>query len=104
MKVPLRVLIVEDSEFDALLLVNALRQGGYAPVFRRVDTREDMQAALAEGSWDLILSDYNMPSFSMAEAMEVVQQSGLDVPFIIVSAGLAKTPQFPRCERGLTTI
>jgi PAS domain S-box-containing protein len=87
---PLRVLIVEDSEFDAVVLVNTLRKGGYEPAYRRVDTREAMAVALAERTWDVILSDFMMPRFSMAEALQLVQESGLDIPFIIVSGGIGE--------------
>ncbi len=90
MKVPLRVLIVEDSEFDALLLVNLLRRGGYDPSHRRVETAEAMSTALAEQRWDVVISDYSMPSFSMQEALQLLQVSGLDLPFIIVSGGIGE--------------
>jgi putative nucleotidyltransferase with HDIG domain len=87
---PLRVLIVEDSEDDALLLVRELKHGGYEPIFERVDTTEAMGAALAKGSWDIILSDYAMPRFSAFAALELFKKSGLDVPFIIVSGAIGE--------------
>jgi CheY-like chemotaxis protein len=87
---PLRVLIVEDSEEDADLLVLELRRGGYEPDFRRVDTPAAMEAALSEREWDVVLSDYSMPSFSVPEALEMVQHRGLDVPFVIVSATIGE--------------
>jgi PAS domain S-box-containing protein len=90
MKVPIRALIVEDSEFDAAMLVNVLRQGGYEPQFRRVETRDAMLEALGSQTWDIVLSDFNMPRFSMQEALEVLRQSGLDMPFIIVSGGIGE--------------
>jgi PAS domain S-box-containing protein len=90
MKIPLRALIVEDSEFDAAMLINVLRQGGYDPQFRRVETRDAMLEALAAQEWDIVLSDFNMPRFSMQEALEVLRQSGLDLPFIIVSGGIGE--------------
>lgn len=90
MKIPLRVLIVEDSEFDAAMLVNVLRQSGYDPQSRRVETREEMVDALGTQAWDIVLSDYNMPRFSMQEALEVLRQSHLDLPFIIVSGGIGE--------------
>jgi sigma-B regulation protein RsbU (phosphoserine phosphatase) len=90
MKKPLRVLIVEDSEFDARVMVNVLRAGGYDPYFKRVEIRQTMQSVLLESTWDIILADYNMPNFSAPEALTVVQQSGLDLPFIIVSGGIGE--------------
>jgi hypothetical protein len=82
---PLRVLIVEDSEDDAALSLRELRRGGFEVSFERVQTADDMIAALDGGRWDLILSDYTMPSFSAPDAFAVLRSRDLDVPFIIVS-------------------
>jgi len=82
---PLRVLLVEDSEADAFLLEHKLRQGGYDTICGRVDTREAMASALEERSWDIILADHAMPLFSAPEALELMKQKQLDLPFIIVS-------------------
>ena len=60
----LRVLIVEDSEDDALLLIRELKKGGYNPVYERVETSAAMKKALKEKQWDIILCDYNLPKFS----------------------------------------
>lgn len=81
----LRVLMVEDSELDAVLLEHALARGGFHTVCRRVDTPEAMAAALERQEWDVILADHAMPQFSAPEALEMTQRHGLDVPFIIVS-------------------
>ena len=64
MTTPLRVLFVEDSEDDMLLLVRQLRQGGYAPAFERVETADGLRSALHRGGWEVIISDYTMPRFS----------------------------------------
>jgi putative nucleotidyltransferase with HDIG domain len=87
---PLRVLIVEDSEGDALLLVRELKRGGYEPAFERVDTPEAMSAALAKGTWDVILSDYAMPRFSAPAALALFKETDFDVPFIIVSGAIGE--------------
>jgi signal transduction histidine kinase/FixJ family two-component response regulator len=87
---PIFVLIVEDSENDALLLVRELRRGGFASEFERVDTAEAMAAALAERTWDIVIADYIMPHFSGIAALEVLKQSGLDLPFIIVSGAIGE--------------
>ncbi len=90
MKAPLRLLIVEDSEFDAQIMVSLLRKGGYEVVFERVESAETMRAALQTQEWHLILADYNLPSFNAPAALEVLKESGLDLPFIIVSGGIGE--------------
>jgi signal transduction histidine kinase/CheY-like chemotaxis protein len=87
---PLRVLIVEDSEDDAELLLRKLRQGGYEPLHTRVETAEDMGAALSLGPWDLIISDYRLPRFSGLQALALLRGTGLDVPFLIVSGNIGE--------------
>ena len=87
---PLRVLIVEDSEDDALLLVFELRRGDYSPVSQRVETVEALQKALLDEAWDLVISDYVLPGFSGLEALRLVRRSGLDLPFIIVSGKIGE--------------
>ncbi|MDP1708777.1 MAG: EAL domain-containing protein [Gammaproteobacteria bacterium] len=89
MTIPLRVLIVEDREDDALLLLRELAHGGYAPTHERVDTGQAMAAALAE-PWDIILSDYTMPHFSAPTALELLKRCGHDIPFIIVSGNIGE--------------
>jgi PAS domain S-box-containing protein len=86
----LRVLIVEDSEDDMLLLLRELRRGGYEPVFERVETAESMRAALAENHWDLVISDYVLPHFSGLSALEVLKASRIDIPFFLVSGQLGE--------------
>ncbi|HVO33665.1 MAG TPA: diguanylate cyclase, partial [Elusimicrobiota bacterium] len=90
MGIPLRVLIVEDSEDDSLLLLHALRKGGYDPVHRRVDTAPAMTQALANESWDIIVSDHRMPSFDATHALNILKQAGSDVPFVIVSGSIGE--------------
>jgi len=90
MGTPVRVLVVEDSEDDALLLISELRDAGYDPAFERVDTAEAMEAALATQPWDIVISDYSMPRFSASAALTLLQESGLDLPFIIVSGAIGE--------------
>jgi signal transduction histidine kinase len=87
---PLRLLIVEDSEDDATLVVRHLNRAGYQVEFRRVDTAEALTAALAVGPWDLVLSDYSMPHFSGTAALQSLRESGLDIPFIFVSGTIGE--------------
>jgi PAS domain S-box-containing protein len=82
---PLRVLIVEDSEDDALLLLGEFRRNDYEPIHKRVDTPEAMQEALASSEWDVIISDYRMPRFGALEALAMFREGGSEVPFIVVS-------------------
>ena len=89
-KRPLRVLVVEDSEFDARMLVGLLKAGGFEPEFRKVETAPQMSAALDSVAWEIILADYNMPEFSAPKALELLQETKLDIPFIIVSGGIGE--------------
>lgn len=82
---PLRVLIVEDSEDDAELLVRDLRRGGYEPASRRVDSAEEMTAALDSDPWEIIIADHDLPRFSALAALRLLKERRLDIPFIIVS-------------------
>ncbi len=86
----LRVIIVEDSDDDMLLLLRALKKGGYEPVYTRVETREQLLEALSDERWELIISDHAMPKFSAPEALEVLKESGRDLPFIIVSGTIGE--------------
>ena len=90
MTTPLRILIVEDSEADAELLLRELRRGGYAPQYERVETPEALNAALTRQSWDLIVSDNAMPRLNGLQALQLTQEKGLDIPFILVSGSIGE--------------
>ncbi len=90
MGIPLRVLMVEDSEDDALLLVRELKRGGYEPTYERVATADGLEAALDGQSWDLVIGDHSMPHFSGMAALALVRERGLDVPFICVSGTISE--------------
>jgi signal transduction histidine kinase len=90
MATPLKVLIVEDSEDDAALILREVRKGGFEPSFERVDTPEAMVAALAANDWDIVLSDFAMPRFSALRALEIVQDLELDIPFIVISGTIGE--------------
>ena len=81
----LRVLIVEDSEDDTLLVLRALKKGGYNPLYERVETSAAMKKALKEKQWDIILCDYKMPKFSGKQAIALLKETNIDIPLIIVS-------------------
>ena len=90
MRKPLRLLLVEDSEDDAMLLLAYLERGGYEPVSERVDTETAMSAALSRLRWDLVISDFTMPQFSATAALSLLQKTGNDLPFIIVSGSIGE--------------
>ncbi len=83
---PLRVLIIEDYEEDALLLQRHLGRAGYAVEAVRVETAIQLTDALDHPNpWDLVIADYTLPSFGARDALALIQKSGVDLPFIIVS-------------------
>jgi len=84
-RTPLRVLMVEDSLDDVLLLARELRRGGYEPVYERVETAEDLRRALERGPWDLIISDYNLPRLRAPEALKILKEQGMEAPVVVVS-------------------
>lgn len=90
MSKPLRVLLVEDSEDDAELVLNELRRGGYAPSQERVENAAALGRALAQQPWDIVISDYSLPGFSGMEALPICLQQGGDVPFLLVSGAIGE--------------
>lgn len=90
MNISLRVLIVDDSDDDAKLMIRQLRNGGYDPKWKRVETAETMKAALESQQWDVILCDYKMPRFNSPAALKVLQDIKIDIPFIIVSGAIGE--------------
>ena len=90
MALPLRSLIIEDSEDDALLVVRELRRAGYDVTFDRVETAADMAAALERQTWDLVIADYTLPHFTGSAALELLKSTGLDIPFIIISGSIGE--------------
>ena len=90
MGTPIRLLLVEDSEDDALLLLRELQQGGFDPSWERIDTEEAMRAALSRGPWDMVIADFTMPGFSGTEALTLLRARDLDSPFIFVSGTIGE--------------
>jgi PAS domain S-box-containing protein len=86
----LRVLIIEDSEDDLLLLIRSLKKGGYNPLYERVETAAAMKKALKEKQWDIILCDYKMPSFSGPSAIALLKESNIDIPLIVVTGAIGE--------------
>ena len=90
MRVPLRVLIAEDSEDDARLLLRELERAGFDAASERVDSRAAMQAALDRQTWDLVIGDYSMPEFSGPAALALLRAHDPDTPFIFVSGSMGE--------------
>lgn len=90
MRKPLHVLILEDLEADAELLLLELQRGHYELVYRRVETSDAFREAIAQETWDVILADYRLPGFSAIDALKIIQSYNLDVPFIIVSGSIGE--------------
>jgi len=86
----IRILLIEDSEDDALLLIRKLKRGDYKIFYRIVDTPEDMKKELDENYWDIIISDYSIPGFGGLAALELLKKKGIDIPFIIVSGAIGE--------------
>ncbi|MBI2519104.1 MAG: response regulator [Bdellovibrio sp.] len=86
----LRILFIEDSKIDTEIELRLIRQSGYDVVAERVETKAAMQAALASQEWDVIIADYSLPQFGGMGALETLKESGLDLPFIIVSGTIGE--------------
>ena len=96
----LRVLIVEDSEFDAQMMVTLIRKSGCDVISERVETVPAYHEALTSKPWDVILADYNLPTFNAPEALQILQETGLDIPFIIVSGGIGEATAVAAMKAG----
>ena len=86
----LKVLLVEDSADDALLLMRQIRKGGFMASFLRVEEEGTMRDALVSERWDICITDHNMPSFDSTAALLLIRESGLDIPTVIVSGSIGE--------------
>jgi PAS domain S-box-containing protein len=98
---PLRALLVEDSAMDAELVARELRRAGFDPVWKRVETAEALSAALDEGPWDIVISDYRMPRFDGLAAFSLVRAKDADLPFIIVSGTIGEETAVAAMKAGV---
>ncbi len=97
---PIRVLIVEDNENDALIIVYTLKQGGYEPYYKIIDTEKEMRSLLDNEIWDVIISDYSMPHFNGPEALKLVHKKNLNLPFIIISGTIGEDVAVEMLKKG----
>ena len=86
----LKLLLVEDNEDDAHLILHELKQHGYEIEFERVETANNFLSALIRQTWDAILCDYSLPTFGAPEAISIIQSGGYDLPFIIISGTIGE--------------
>ena len=86
----IHLLLIEDSPDDAELILREVRKGGFTVAATRIETAAELTAALQQGGWDLILSDYSLPGFSGLTALDILTEAGLDLPFIIVSGAIGE--------------
>lgn len=87
---PLRILFVEDSADDVKMLLHELRRGGYEPIYKQVQTADDLRDSLMFGEWQILVSDFRMPGFSGMDALGILKESGLDLPFLMVSGTIGE--------------
>ncbi len=90
METTLRVLIIEDNETDAELVLRQISRSGFTIISERVEIMQQMQDALSEKVWDLVISDYSLPQFDAHIALNVLKETGLDIPFIVVSGNIGE--------------
>jgi signal transduction histidine kinase len=90
MKNKIRVLIIEDNKDDSVLEIDEIKRGGFDIIFERIETRVAMRAALKNKHWDFIISDYSLPQFSGLDALEELKQSGIDIPFVLISGTIGE--------------
>jgi PAS domain S-box-containing protein len=96
----LRVLQVEDSPDDAELILRELHRSGYTLETLRVETSVAMVNALCDHDWDLVLADFDLPGFGGMEALRVLQVSGVDIPFLLVSGAIGEETAIAAMKAG----
>jgi PAS domain S-box-containing protein len=96
----LAVLIVEDSESDAQLIVRLLAKAGYSLTFERVDSPAQMRAALEAQAWEIVISDFSMPGMDGFTALKVLHETGQDIPFIVVSGAIGEVTAVDMMKAG----
>ena len=90
MSVPVRALVVDDSASNADLLVDELRRGGFDPALERITSRDELERALSSHSWDVVLSELSAKRLGAFEALSLLKERDIDIPFLIVSENLGE--------------
>lgn len=90
MVAPLRLLVIEDSIYDAELILSRLKQEGYQLASQRIETAPEFETALEQGSWDIIVADHLLPQFGSIDALKILNRKNLDIPLIIVSGRIGE--------------
>jgi signal transduction histidine kinase len=96
----IRVLLIEDSDDDAELIVRELRRGSYTVGFERVDTEADVVEAIDRAAWELIICDFSMPLFSGIDALKLLRSRGIETPFIFVSGTIGEDMAVSALKQG----
>jgi PAS domain S-box-containing protein len=96
----LQILLIEDSDDDAQLVLREIRRLGYQAQARRIESAEELRAALTAGTWDLVLCDYSLPHLNAPQALEIIKSSGQDLPFIIISGTIGEESAISALKAG----
>ena len=96
----LRLLLIEDSDDDAQLILREVRRGGFEVESLRVETPDELSAALSDREWDLVMCDYSLPQFTALDALEILKASGLDLPVLIISGTIGEESAVTALKRG----
>ena len=96
----LRILLIEDSDDDAQLLLRELRRIGYEVECQRVETAGEMRSALEHKEWDILICDYSLPHLNAPQALEILKSTGLDLPFIIISGTIGEESAISALKAG----
>ncbi|MFZ4564645.1 MAG: PAS domain S-box protein, partial [Bacteroidales bacterium] len=95
-----KVLLVEDNESDGALIIRQLEKANYAVLFERVESNQEMKLALEQKDWDIIISDFSLPQFNAYDSLQVLHDSGKDIPFIVVSGTIGESTAVDMMKSG----
>ncbi len=100
MQTMVKVLLVEDNESDGALIIRQLEKANYAVLFERVESNQEMKLALEQKDWDIIISDFSLPQFNAYDSLQVLHDSGKDIPFIVVSGTIGESTAVDMMKSG----